>query len=116
MEIISIYNHIKEDVEMGRWTCTIIQNTELGRYRVADFRINGKEVNVTFSDFSYYRYVDLRALIRIKTGIDILKRKDMIFERLSDFEKIATIDNTQVREDCRVTIKERIAGWQPCFD
>lgn len=101
---------------MGRWTCTIIQNTETGKYRVADFQINGKKVIVTFPEFSYYRYVDLRTLIKIKTGIDILKRKDMIFEKLSDFEKIATIDATQIREDCRVTMAERKAGWQPCFD
>ena len=35
---------------------------------------------------------------------------------LSDFERIATLDNTQCRNDCRVTIEERISGWMPCWE
>ena len=103
---------------MGRWTCTIIQNTETGKYRVADFRINGKDVEECLKITESY-YKPLVDEVRRVTGIYLLKRRDMIFERLSDFEKITTIDATQYRgegKDCRVTIKERIAGWQPCFD
>lgn len=104
---------------MGRWTCTIIQNTENGLYHVADFTIEGKDITEKFRVPFDLDYRHLMSFIRKETGIEILNRKDMIFERLSDFEKIATIDATQYRgedKDCRVTIKERIAGWQPCFD
>lgn len=95
---------------MRKWTCTIIQRD--GKYR-AVMLINNKEVDGIASD------VDYRALsqsIKQITGIEILKRKDMIFERLSDFEKIATIDATQPRNDCRVTVTERINGWNPCWN
>lgn len=94
---------------MKRWTCTVIQQG--GKYR-AIMEVNGKNVPDLPED------VDYRTLIReirAKTGIQLLQRKNMIFERLSDFEKIATIDNTQTREDCRVTISERINGWKPCW-
>jgi hypothetical protein len=63
--------------------------------------------------------VDYRTLsksIEDKTGITILKCKDMIFEKLSDIEKIATIDATQYREDCRVTMKELKNGWKPAWE
>lgn len=101
---------------MGRWTCTIIQNIETGLYRVADFRIDGKDITERFRVPFDLDYRGLVTFVKEETGICLLKRRDMIFERLSDFEKIATIDETQEREDCRVTIKERIAGWKPCFD
>lgn len=103
---------------MGKWTCTIIQNTETGKYRVADFRIDGKDIyECTEITESYYR--PLADEVKRITGIHLLKRKDMIFERLSDFEKIATIDVTQYRgegKDCRVTLEERKNGWKPCFE
>ena len=99
---------------MGRWTCTIIQNTENSLYRVADFRIAGKDITERFRVPFDLNYRGLMNFIKEETGITLFKRKDMIFERLSDFEKIATLDATQEREDCRVTIKERIAGWQNC--
>lgn len=104
---------------MSKWTCTIIQNMNNGRYRVADFRIDGVDISERFYRPFDMDYREMMKEIREKTGIEILKRKDMIFERLSDFEKIATIDATQYRgegKDCRVTVAERIAGWQPCFD
>jgi hypothetical protein len=64
--------------------------------------------------------VDYRTLSKSifnKTGITILKCKDMIFEKLSDTEKVATIDCTQYRNgDCRVTIKELLNGWKPAWE
>lgn len=54
-------------------------------------------------------------IIRRMTGIEILKHKNMIFEG-SGRKRYALIDNTQTRNDCRVTLQERINGWKPCFD
>lgn len=93
-----------------KWTCTIIQCD--GKYR-AVMLIDNKEVDGIASDVDYRT---LSQSIKQITGIEILKRKDMIFERLSDFEKIATIDATQPRNDCRVTVIERINGWNPCWN
>lgn len=95
-----------------KWTCTIIQSN--GKYRAIMER-GGKSVEDLPSEVDYRT---LKEAIRLKTGVEILKRKDMIFERLSDFEKIATIDATQHREnrDCRVTMKDRKNGWKPCWD
>ena len=97
---------------MKKWTCTVIQNTDSGKYR-ADMLINNKTVDGIPFDVDYKTLME--AIKRI-TGISILKRKEMIFERLSDFEKIATIDATQPRNDCRVTVEERINGWNPCWE
>lgn len=93
-----------------KWTATVIQKD--GKYR-AIMTIGGKEVDGLPSDVDYRT---LREAIKSKTGVEILKRKDMIFEKLSDFEKIATIDVTQVRKDCRVTVAERKNGWKPCWN
>lgn len=94
---------------MRKWTCTIIQCD--GKYR-AVMLINNKEVDGIASDVDYKT---LSQSIKQITGIEILKRKDMIFERLSDFEKFATLDATQPRNDCRVTAAERKNGWNPCW-
>ena len=94
---------------MKKWTCTVIQNTDSGKYH-ADVLINNKSVDGIPFDVDYKT---LTEAIKRVTGISILKRKEMIFERLSDFEKIATIDATQPRNDCRVTVTERINGWNP---
>lgn len=91
---------------MNKWTCTIIQNTDSGKYH-ADMLINNKSIDGIPFDVDYKT---LMGAIKRITGISILKRKEMIFERLSDFEKIATIDATQLRNDCRVTVTERING------
>lgn len=95
-----------------KWICTIIQSN--GKYR-AIMEMDGNTVEDLPSEVNYKT---LKEAIRSKTGVVILKRKDMIFERLSDFEKIATIDATQYREnrDCRVTIEDRKNGWKPCWD
>ena len=97
---------------MNKWTCTIIQNTDSGKYH-ADMLIDNKNVDGIPFDVDYKT---LTEAIKRVTGISILKRKEMIFERLSDFEKIATLDNTQCRNDCRVTVEERIRGWMPCWN
>ena len=97
---------------MKKWTCTVIQNTDSGKYH-ADMLINNKNVDGIPFDVDYKT---LTEVIKRVTGISILKRKEMIFERLSDFERIATIDATQPRNDCRVTVTERINGWNPCWE
>ena len=94
-----------------KWICTVIQDGN-GKYR-AVMEIGGQTV---YGLPEHVPYKTLRDAIKLKTGIEILKQKEMFWERLSDFEKIATIDNTQCRNDCRVTVKERIDGWQPCWD
>lgn len=95
----------------NRWCCTVIYNEYDGRYR-AILQVEGKRIEEVNE---YLPYLALRKRIRALTGIEILKRTDMKFERLSDFEKIARIDATQPREDCRVTLKEVWSGWQPDF-
>ena len=97
---------------MNKWTCTIIQNTGSGKYH-ADMLINNKNVDGIPFDVDYKTLTE--AIKRI-TGISILKRKEMIFERLSEFEKIEKLDNTQCRNACRVTVEERIRGWMPCWN
>lgn len=95
---------------MKKWTLVIIQAS--GKYR-AILLINNKEIEDLPRDVNYKV---LSAAIKEKTGIQIPKRKEMIFERLSDFEKVATIDATQCRANCRVTIQERKNGWKPNWE
>lgn len=98
---------------MSKWACTIVQQFDGTYYARLD--IMGKEIEDLPEGVNYNT---LKEAIKNKTGIVILKHKDMIFERLSNTEKIATIDATQYREigkDCRVTLKERIEGWKPNF-
>ena len=60
----------------------------------------------------YVDYNTLKRAIRLKTGISILPKKDMIFQR-SGTLNYAYIDKTQPREDCRVTLEEMNNGWMP---
>lgn len=97
-----------------KFVCTVIQDSN--RKYTASVIIDQKEVEglPTCVD-----YKTLKEEVLNKTGIVILKHKEMIFERLSATEKIATIDATQYRgegKDCRVTIEERINGWKPCWN
>lgn len=99
---------------MNKWSCTVIKDA-YGKY-YAELIIDGCDVKGLPR---HVNYKTLKEAIQQKTGITILKHKDMIWERLSDTEKIATIDATQYRgegTDCRVIIKERKNGWKPCFD
>lgn len=97
---------------MNRWFCKIIRNSENKYYAVME--IEGKQVQ------GLAKNVDYRTLsksIENKTGITILKCKDMIFEKLSATEKVATIDCTQSRNgDCRVTMKELLNGWKLAWE
>lgn len=104
---------------MRKWCCKVIycKDDQFGNhgYR-AILEIGG----YTVEDIpEYVGYNELRNAIKRITGIEILRRKDMIWEKLSDFEQIAVIDNTQYRgegKDCRVTLAERRNGWKPKWD
>jgi len=63
-------------------------------------------------------YNTLREDIKVKTGIEILKKKDMFFQQCGR-KKYAYIDATQYRgegKDCRVTLDEMRSGWKPDFN
>lgn len=94
---------------MGKFTCRVIQDTN-GKYH-ADLCIAGFVVDGLPSGVDYNT---LREAIRRQTGIEILKRSQMIFERYNG-KSYAMIDATQTRNDCRVTIEEILSGWQPDF-
>lgn len=94
---------------MAKWTCRVIQDTN-GKYH-ADLRIAGCMTEGLPSGVDYNT---LREAIRQKTGIEILKRGQMIFERYNG-KSYAMIDATQARDDCRVTIEEILSGWKPDF-
>lgn len=99
---------------MSKWCCTIIHNKDYG-YR-ANMLIDNKYVDDLPCGVDYKT---LYNGIKAKTGIEILLRKDMRFEAISDVESIATIDATQYRgydKDCRVSLKEVAEGWQPCWE
>lgn len=105
---------VQVEKNKNRWCCTVVRDAE-GKY-YARMEIEGVEVR----DLpEHVAYKTLSAAILDKTGVHILKHKDMLWERLSDTEKIATIDASQYRgegKDCRVSVADRIAGWKPCFD
>lgn len=105
---------VQGKMNKNRWCCTVVRDAE-GKY-YARMEIEGVEVR----DLpEHVDYKTLSAAILKKTGVSILKHEDMLWERLSDTEKIATIDASQNRgedKDCRVSVADRIAGWKPCFD
>ena len=94
---------------MAKFTCRVIKDTN-GKYH-ADLCIAGRMVEGLPSNVDYNT---LREAIRINTGIEILKRSQMIFERYNG-KYYAMIDATQTRNDCRVTIQEILDGWKPDF-
>lgn len=87
-----------------RWSCEVIKDFD-GRY-YANMYVNGNYV----SDLpEYVDYRTLKNAIKEKTGIEILKHKDMIFENLPcSRKKSALLDATCERPDIRVTMSERI--------
>lgn len=104
--------HGQRGVEMSKWVCTVIQNMKTGKYN-AIMEIEGKSIDNLPVDANYST---LRREIKRITNKEIPLRKHMIFERLSNFEKISTLDCTQCRSDCRVTLAELIKGWEPCWN
>ena len=97
---------------MSRWCCTVIYDEENRKYRCL-LQIEGSYVDGLPEDVGY---AELRKSIKCLTGKELPYHKDMIWERLSYFEKIATIDATQLRTDCRVRLNERQNGWKPKWD
>ena len=93
-----------------RWTCEIVKDFD-GKY-YANMTIENNKIEGLPE---YVDYKTLKEAIRTKTGIEILKCKDMFFEKCGR-KHYAFIDNTQTRNDCRVTLYERLHGYQPCFD
>lgn len=95
---------------MKKWTCEVVQDFDGSYY--ANMYVNGKRVDLP----EYVDYTTLRSAIREKTGIEILLRKDMIFEK-EGRKKYALLDATQERADVRVTFAERhgigCMKWHP---
>ena len=95
---------------MGKFFLEVVQDFDGSYY--ANMVINGNPVQDLKE---YVDYNTLRKDIRDKTGIEILKRKDMVFQQWGR-KKYAYIDNTQYREDCRVTLDEMRHGFKPDFN
>ncbi|WP_252241620.1 hypothetical protein [Clostridium sp. ZBS18] len=97
---------------MARWYCKVIKDNDNKYY--ANMEVEGKTIDLPIG----VNYKKLKEEIKNKTGIDILKCKDMIFEKISCNEKIATIDCTRYRNngDCRIRIEELITGWKPSWE
>lgn len=93
-----------------RWFIEVVQDYD-GTYYANMIR-GGKPV-VGLPE--HVDYNALRDAIREKTGVVILKRKEMFFQQ-SGHKKYAYIDNTQERNDCRVTLQEITNGWRPQFE
>lgn len=95
---------------MKKWFLEVVQDFDGSYY--ANLTIDAIRVN----DLpEYVDYNTLRNAIKEKTGIEILKKKDMIFQQ-NGRKKYAYIDCTQERKDCRVTLDEMYKGWEPNFD
>ena len=94
---------------MSKWFLEIVQNYD-GTY-YANMTINGAIVRNLPESVDYDT---LKREIRQRTGIEILKRKDLNFQQRGG-KKYAYIDATQYREDCRVSLHEMDHGWKPDF-
>ena len=110
-----------------RFNCDLFYNRDYGYSGNFVFE-NGKEVKIDCYGYSVY---DRGALVQkmefdfktalcwsgfadavqVAAGVFLPARKNMKFQRLSDFEMIAGIDGSHVRKDCCVTLKERRSGW-----
>ena len=94
----------------NKWFIEIVQDFN-GTY-YANMIKDGKRVEGLPE---YVDYSTLRKAIEMKTGIQILKRKDLILQQ-SGVKKFAYIDNTRERSDCRVTLGEIRRGYRPDFN
>lgn len=64
----------------------------------------------------YVRYTTLKKAIREKTGIEIPKRNQLIFQQLHR-KKFAYVDATQpCKHGCLVTLEEMNHGHKPNWD
>lgn len=96
-----------------KWIC-IVKQDKNKRYS-AELIINKKK----FEGLSIgVDYKTLKEEILRKAGIVFVNKKELVFEKINNEEKIATIDPTQYRGDkgCIVTLEDRINGWCPCWD
>lgn len=97
---------------MGKFFIEVVQDFD-GTY-YANMVLNGCPVRGLPENVDYNT---LREGIRQKTGVEILKRKDMKFQQFGR-KNYAYIDATQYRgegKDCRVTLDEMRSGWKPDF-
>lgn len=107
-----LYQLEKENQTMRKWFIEVVQDHD-GTY-YANMAIDGQPVRDLPQNVDY---TTLREAIRNRTGVEILKRKDMQFQQFGH-KKYAYLDNTQYRgegKDCRVSLDEMRAGWQPDF-
>lgn len=99
---------------MSKWFVEVVKNNFNGKYH-ANMMVDGKVVGVLARDMDYNT---LREDIRVKTGIELPKKKDMQFWTY-DGKSYAILDFTRDRDDHRVTQYEVMygrPGWRPDFD
>lgn len=94
----------------NKWWLEVVHEPD-GTY-YANMIVGGKRVTGLPE---YVDYNTLRDAIKLVTGVEILKHKDMKFQQ-SNGKSYAYLDNTQPRSDCRVTLDEVRNGWKPDFD
>lgn len=93
----------------GKWAMTVIYNCDTRKYNAT---MNTEKGFIDFWEDMDYN--TLKKAVYDITGVQILNRNRMIFEKLSDFEKIATIDASGGKiGDCRVTLNDIKMGWRP---
>ena len=95
---------------MKKWFCIIIKKDNKYSLNMGVYgeNIDDEPINV--------KYNDLKKYMENKLGFKFLNCKDLIFTKISDFEKMAIIDVTRNREDSRVSIKEMKNGWKPSWE
>lgn len=91
---------------MSKWNADIIRNEETGEYRAILSFDDKPDIEVHGND--YRKLLDNVVFL---TGIRFPRKKYLKFSRLSDWETIAGIDASHVRESCIVTAADRKAGW-----
>ena len=92
----------------GKWYCNIHKN---GSRWYASMYIDKEYIKIQ----PCTSYTNLRREVKYRTGIELPPKNCIKFESHNGY-KYALIDNTQPREDCRVTIDERLQGWKPNWD
>lgn len=110
-----------------RFNCDLFYNRDRGYSGNFCFE-NGKEIKIDCYGYSVYDcgalvhemefdfktalcWSDFADTVQVVAGLSLPARKIMKFQRLSDYEMIAGIDGSHVRNDCRVTLKDRRSGW-----